>query len=144
MRRWGTIFTPILSGLVAALFLWTVSARGEKVCLIKVDGAIGPATANYIARAIDEAADTNAQCLVIQLDTPGGSLDSTRIIVEKFLASPGSHRCLRRSLGSLGGQRGLFHHHGRRRGGNGADDQHRRGPSRRWPGRRARWRWTTR
>jgi len=88
MKRWGTIFTPILSGLAATLFLWTTAARGEKVCLIKVDGAIGPATASYISRAIDEAAADGAQCLIIQLDTPGGLLDSTKIIVQKFLASP--------------------------------------------------------
>ena len=70
------------------LFLWAAAARGEKVCLIKVDGVIGPATAGYVSRAIDEAASQGAQCLIIQLDTPGGLLDSTKIIVQKFLASP--------------------------------------------------------
>jgi membrane-bound serine protease (ClpP class) len=82
MKRWGAI-------LAAWLFLCAAWARAaEKVCVIKIDGAIGPATASYISRAIDEAADQGAQCLVIQLDTPGGLLDSTKIIVQKFLASP--------------------------------------------------------
>ena len=66
----------------------TAVPEAARVCLIKIDGAIGPGTASYISRAIDEAAARSAQCLIIQLNTPGGMLDSTRIIVEKFLASP--------------------------------------------------------
>src|SRR4030088_2073177 len=60
----------------------------EKVSLIKIDGAIGPATASYISRSIEEARTQNAQCLVIQLNTPGGLLDSTQTIVQSFLGSP--------------------------------------------------------
>src|ERR1700716_791531 len=73
------------------LALWLVCAAtvvAEKVCLIKIDGAIGPATASYISRSIDEAQTQNAQCLVIQLNTPGGLLDSTQTIVQSFLGSP--------------------------------------------------------
>lgn len=81
MKRCGTI-------LAAVLLLWATTARGEEVCLITVDGVIGPATAAYVSRAIDQADSQGAQCLIIQLDTPGGLLDSTKIIVQKFLASP--------------------------------------------------------
>ena len=73
------------------LVLGLVSARAiaaEKVSLIKIDGAIGPATASYISRSIDQARAQNAQCLVIQLNTPGGLLDSTQTIVQSFLGSP--------------------------------------------------------
>jgi membrane-bound serine protease (ClpP class) len=63
-------------------------ASGEKVCLSRVDGAIGPATASYISRSIDEARSKGVQCLIIQLNTPGGLLDSTRVIVQKLLGSP--------------------------------------------------------
>ena len=62
--------------------------RGADVGLIKINGAIGPATASYIARAIDVAAEREDACLVIELDTPGGSLESTKVIVQKFYASP--------------------------------------------------------
>jgi membrane-bound serine protease (ClpP class) len=62
-------------------------ASGEKVCLSNVDGAIGPATASYISRSIDEAQSEGGQCLIIQLNTPGGLLDSTRVIVQKLLGS---------------------------------------------------------
>src|SRR6201987_4209747 len=60
----------------------------EKVGFITVDGAIGPATASYISRSIEEAKAQNMQCLVIQLNTPGGLLDSTQKIVQSFLGSP--------------------------------------------------------
>jgi len=59
-----------------------------KVSLIKIDGTIGPATASYISRSIDEAQSQQAQCLIIQLNTPGGLLDSTQTIVQSFLGSP--------------------------------------------------------
>src|SRR5256714_11610312 len=60
----------------------------ETVSFINIDGAIGPATASYISRSIDEARAQNAQCLIIQLNTPGGLLDSTQKIVQSFLGSP--------------------------------------------------------
>ncbi len=81
-----TVLTGLALCLVCAA---TPKAFGvpEKVSLIKIDGAIGPATASYISRSIDEARAQNAQCLVIQLNTPGGLLDSTQTIVQSFLGS---------------------------------------------------------
>ena len=74
-----------LAAVIAALALGPPALHGaEQVGLIKIDGAIGPATATYVARAMDQAAADHDQCLIIQLDTPGGLLDSTRIIVEKL------------------------------------------------------------
>ena len=61
--------------------------RAADIGLIRIKGAIGPATASYIARAIDVASERDNTCLVIELDTPGGSLDSTKDIVQKFYAS---------------------------------------------------------
>jgi membrane-bound serine protease (ClpP class) len=77
------------AGLLVACWLgaFATIASGEKVCLSKVDGAIGPATASYISRSIDEAQSEGAQCLIIELNTPGGLLDSTRVIVQKLLGS---------------------------------------------------------
>src|SRR6267378_5499130 len=78
---------------IVALLLWVAGAStsalfaAEKVGYINIDGAIGPATASYISRSIDEARTQNAQCLIIQLNTPGGLLDSTQTIVQSFLGS---------------------------------------------------------
>jgi Membrane-bound serine protease (ClpP class) len=63
------------------------SAEAATVGVIQVKGAIGPATAGYIARAIKVSEERNDTCLILQLDTPGGLLDSTKDIVESFYAS---------------------------------------------------------
>ncbi|PYK13236.1 MAG: hypothetical protein DME65_02545 [Verrucomicrobia bacterium] len=77
-------------GLVSWVIFSTAPTvfAAEKVSLLKIDGAIGPATASYISRSIDEARAQNSQCLIIQLNTPGGLLDSTQKIVQSFLGSP--------------------------------------------------------
>jgi membrane-bound serine protease (ClpP class) len=75
---------------IIGLSLWVLccaASAAEKVALIKIDGAIGPATASYISRSIEEARTQNAQALVIQLNTPGGLLESTQNIVQSFLGS---------------------------------------------------------
>src|SRR5580704_4112755 len=77
------------AGLLLACWLgaFATVASGERVCLSNVDGAIGPATASYISRSVDEAKSQGAQCLIVQLNTPGGLLDSTRVIVQKLLGA---------------------------------------------------------
>src|SRR6266404_2266045 len=81
MRRWVPILMAGLAGGSAAdLF-------AADVALIKIDGAIGPATASYIGRAIDVADRRSDACLIIELDTPGGLLESTKVIVQKFYSS---------------------------------------------------------
>jgi membrane-bound serine protease (ClpP class) len=61
--------------------------QGADVALIKINGAIGPTTASYIARATQVAAAQGDACLIIELNTPGGLLDSTEDIVRTFYAS---------------------------------------------------------
>jgi membrane-bound serine protease (ClpP class) len=83
-----------MKNALTSLVLWLAWAivpaafATEKVSFINIDGAIGPATATYISRSIEAARSQNAQCLIIQLNTPGGLLDSTQKIVQSFLASP--------------------------------------------------------
>jgi membrane-bound serine protease (ClpP class) len=80
-----------LAGLVVAMLWFSLSAAAagsEKVCFITVEGPISPTTAGYVSRAVDETASQSGQCLIIQLNTPGGLLDSMQRIVQKLLASP--------------------------------------------------------
>ncbi len=66
MRVWAPILTV---GLLCGA---AMSLRAADVGLIKIDGAIGPATATYISRAITVATERQDACLIIELDTPGG------------------------------------------------------------------------
>ena len=69
------------------LFSAAAVVRGADVGMIKIDGPIGPATASYITRAIRVATSQDDECLIIELSTPGGLLDSTKDIVQAFYAS---------------------------------------------------------
>jgi membrane-bound serine protease (ClpP class) len=63
------------------------SQEKAPVYTIEVDAIINPATAKFIVDSIDQATQVGAQCLIIQLDTPGGLMESMRIIVKKELSS---------------------------------------------------------
>ena len=60
----------------------------QKVMQIKIDGSINPVSAAFIHRSIEEAHREEAECLLIQLNTPGGLVKSTRVIVGDILESP--------------------------------------------------------
>ncbi|HUL28901.1 MAG TPA: nodulation protein NfeD [Thermodesulfobacteriota bacterium] len=86
MRRHKALIFLLISCLLASV----PAIRGQEkppVFTIEVDAIINPATAKFIVDSIDEATQQNAQCLIIQLDTPGGMLESTRVIVKKMLSS---------------------------------------------------------
>ncbi|TDH29193.1 nodulation protein NfeD [Segetibacter sp. 3557_3] len=74
--------------LLIVLCLAFLFANAQKVISIKVDGSINPASASFIKNGIDKAAAEKAECLIIHLNTPGGLLKSTRVIVSDILGSP--------------------------------------------------------
>jgi membrane-bound serine protease (ClpP class) len=55
--------------------------------VVPLDGAIGPASADFVTRALARAAEEHAQLVVLQMDTPGGLDRSMRQIVKDILAS---------------------------------------------------------
>jgi len=70
-----------------AVTILTAYCSGDVLKIVVVD-AIQPVTAEYIGRALDAAAADHDQALLIEMNTPGGLVDSTREIIEKIVASP--------------------------------------------------------
>jgi membrane-bound serine protease (ClpP class) len=74
--------------LAGCLLLTFAASSSAQVLRIVVNDTIQPITDEYIGRAIAEAEHDKDQALIIEINTPGGLLDSTRDIIEKIMASP--------------------------------------------------------
>ena len=70
------------------LLNFSANSQNKKVVVITAHCAIHPACADYIHTGIEKAIEENAECLIIKLNTPGGLLKSTRVIVTDLLESP--------------------------------------------------------
>ncbi|MDN4053895.1 nodulation protein NfeD [Massilia sp. YIM B02763] len=75
--------------LAILVLLLPVAADGAPgVGLIRIDGAIGPASADYLVRGLARSAAAGHQLVVVELDTPGGLDTSMRSAIKAILASP--------------------------------------------------------
>jgi membrane-bound serine protease (ClpP class) len=101
MKRWISI-------AIAGLVFGAAATQAAQVGLIKIDGAIGPAMANYISRALDVAANQNDECLVIEMNTPGGLANSMDDIVQEFYAARISVVVYVSPEGAMAGSAGVY------------------------------------
>lgn len=105
--RTAYLFSALLGVLVLAtgLFRGSVASTGDEAAaadvagaagagtagtavVVRIKGAIGPATSGHVSKALAHARDTGARVLVIHMDTPGGLDSAMRDIIQDILASP--------------------------------------------------------
>ncbi len=71
--------------LLTSILLSSLLVAGNTVHVLTVNGSINPATNDYLKHGIAAASAARASAVIIELNTPGGLLQSTRDIVTEFL-----------------------------------------------------------
>jgi membrane-bound serine protease (ClpP class) len=81
MKRFKTTFLCLI---IAGL---STGAKAGDVLVARMEGIIGPSSAKYMVHVINRAEREKAECIVFELDTPGGLEESMRTIVKKIMSS---------------------------------------------------------
>ena len=77
-----------LIGLTLAAFDNEADAASSRTLYVEISGPIMPLTERFLSRAIKEAAESDAELLIVELDTPGGLLMTTERMVDAILDAP--------------------------------------------------------
>jgi membrane-bound serine protease (ClpP class) len=101
MRLKSLLYFLLLIGLPFTL-------PAQKVVALTIDGTINPVAASFIDRGIKNAEKENAECLLIYINTPGGLLKSTRVIVGSILDAPVPVVAYVSPAGAHAGSAGVF------------------------------------
>lgn len=92
-KRRHTIF--LLSLLFGAALFFTITAMAQNAAspapkegvILTLNGPVTPPVADYLAREISAASDADKELIIIEIDTPGGLVDSMKSIIKAILAS---------------------------------------------------------
>ena len=87
-KVWPILF---LLTVLLIIFNWQSAQTQTSTSVIyslNLEGSINPITAQYVVQGIEEAENNEAECLILQMDTPGGLDTSMRKMIKKMLNSP--------------------------------------------------------
>jgi membrane-bound serine protease (ClpP class) len=93
LRRFGTFLLLFTFAMIVWLSVQQQAFANQDasewtVLQLDIDGAVGPATSDYIQRNFDKALEIGAKMIIIRIDTSGGLDTSMREIIKKIIASP--------------------------------------------------------
>lgn len=100
----------LITGFFLLLSAWQKPAQAQQSCVLKVpvEGAIGAGVSDLLERAEAKAKEKGCGAILMTINTPGGSLQTTRLIVERILASEVPYLCLVAPAGGHAGSAGAI------------------------------------
>jgi len=90
MQRYTGFYLTIPLLIITGFLFNSISANNSiqgPIIQLSVEEAIGPATDDYIKRALETATESNAEIVIIQMDTPGGLDSAMRAIIKNIAGS---------------------------------------------------------
>ncbi len=92
-RQQRLLVLTVIAALGAALYAISAFAQNgagnpaDTGVILTIDGPVSPPVADYLAREIKNASDAGQGLVIIEIDTPGGLVDSMKTIIKAILAS---------------------------------------------------------